>query len=243
MSEYKNTPLTEDTENVGASDTAETVSGGTITFTLPENDSAEGVIISPDEKENKEEEIKVYRPKAPKYDADPDSPTSRALNFDIDEILKNLGIEIPEYDDIEKNADKTELEDISSGPAEKDTGAKASHTRAFKLPKKQDMGFSSAHTRHFHLDESLISEDSEEKLAQKRKNLMQNFRVLSKTQDQDQAILEFAGNEKGGKSIIDNVELKEGEDLFQAVEKAKGEASVEQAGPQENPTVVSAQKM
>lgn len=243
MSEYKNTPLTEDTENVGASDTAETVSGGTITFTLPENDSAQGVIISPDEKENKEEEIKVYRPKAPKYDADPDSPTSRALNFDIDEILKNLGIEIPEYDDIEKKADKTELEDISLGPAEKDTGVKASHTRAFKLPKKQDMGFSSAHTRHFHLDESLISEDSEEKLAQKRKNLMQNFRVLSKTQDQDQAILEFAGNEKGGKSIIDNVELKEGEDLFQAVEKAKGEVSEEQAGPQENPTVVSAQKM
>ena len=28
-------------------------------------------------------------------------------NKDIDEILKNLGIEIPEYDDIEKNADKT----------------------------------------------------------------------------------------------------------------------------------------
>ena len=71
----------------------------TMVFTLSEDKPA-GEIIT--EKAEADEEVKVYKPgmpKAPEYDADPDSPVSRAASFDIDEILKNLGIEIPEYEE------------------------------------------------------------------------------------------------------------------------------------------------
>jgi len=51
-----------------------------------------------------------------------------------------------------------------------------------------------------------------------RKNLMQNFRVLSKNRE-DRAILEAAPVGKGGKSFADSVKPEQGEDLFEAVER------------------------
>lgn len=51
-----------------------------------------------------------------------------------------------------------------------------------------------------------------------RKNLMQNFRVLSKNRE-DRAILEAAPVGKGGKSFADSVKPEQGEDLFDAVER------------------------
>ena len=182
--------------DISSDESTQAASDSTMVFTLPDSsEKPQGEIIA----EEKPEEVKVYKPKTPKapeYDADPDSPISRAASFDIDEILKKLGIEIPEYEENEKPTIKAELEDISSGPQEKDSDMKVSHTRHFKLPKKQEMGFSMGNTRRFHLDESLVTDDTEERLAQKRKNLIQNFRVLSKTQDQDQAILEIIQRRK-----------------------------------------------
>lgn len=51
-----------------------------------------------------------------------------------------------------------------------------------------------------------------------RKNLMQNFRVLSKNKE-DRAILEANPMGKGGKSFADSVTLENGEDVFEAVER------------------------
>ena len=241
MNDEKNTPLSEN-DNIGDSHTDNLTSmDSTMVFTLSEDKPA-GEIIT--EKADADEEVKVYKPgmpKAPEYDADPDSPVSRAASFDIDEILKNLGIEIPEYE--EKSSIKSELEDISSGPQEDDSGQKTSLTRHFKLPKKQEMGFSMGSTRRFNLDESLVTDDTEDRLAQKRKNLIQNFRVLSKTQDQDQAILETASSDKAGKSIIDLVDVKKGEDIFQAVEKATGNQEQDSPASVEKAQAIEKQKL
>ncbi len=234
MKEYEHAPLPEENDEHSQTNTD---NSGTMVFSLDENNKADGEILT--EKEDNSSSVKMYKPKAPKYNADPDSPISHAEKFDIDEILKNLGIEIPEYDPLNKTEEKkTELEDISSGQQAKDPDEKINYTKHFKLPKKQEKNVSGDNTRYFHLDESLLGDDMEDTLSQKRKNLMQNFRVLSKTQDQDQAIIETASSEKGGKSLLDSVDIKSGENIFEAVEKAKDNKESQENQKEEPPAVI-----
>lgn len=65
-----------------------------------------------------------------------------------------------------------------------------------------------------------------------KKNLMQNFRVLSKNRE-DRAILEAPAVGKGGKSFADSVKPEEGEDVFDAVERAYISRTEEKNKPKE----------
>lgn len=72
-----------------------------------------------------------------------------------------------------------------------------------------------SHTRHF----SLRGKSKRAGAERPRKNLMQNFRVLSK-ENEDRAILEAAHSGDGSVAFVDSVKAGKGEDLFEAVERA-----------------------
>ncbi len=87
-------------------------------------------------------------------------------------------------------------------------------------------------TRHFSL-RSKSRKPSEEK---NRKNLMQNFRVLSKNKE-DRAILEVAPAGEGGKNFADSVWADQGEDIFDAVERVYTSRLEEKNKPKEKISV------
>ncbi len=89
-------------------------------------------------------------------------------------------------------------------------------------------------TRHFNL-RSKGKKSAEDK---NRKNLMQNIRVLSKNRE-DRAILEAAPVGKGGKNFADSVKAQQGEDIFDAVERAYSDKLEQKNKPKEK---VSAKK-
>ena len=62
--------------------------------------------------------------------------------------------------------------------------------------------------------------EEEERLKNRRKNLVENFRVLSQEED-DQPLLEKDPAGDGAKSVFDSLEVKEGEPLFDAVANAQ----------------------
>lgn len=67
---------------------------------------------------------------------------------------------------------------------------------------------------------NLVSQAAvERQLKKTRKNLIENFRVLSK-ETSDKAILEKEPTGKGGKSVADSLEIQKGETLFDAVDRA-----------------------
>lgn len=67
---------------------------------------------------------------------------------------------------------------------------------------------------------NVVSQESvERQLKKTRKNLIENFRVLSK-ETSDKAILEKEPTGEGGKSVADSLEVKKGETLFDAVDRA-----------------------
>jgi cation transport ATPase len=78
----------------------------------------------------------------------------------------------------------------------------------------------------------------EAQLKRNRKNLVENFRVLSSEQE-DNAILEKQANGEGANSVFDSLEVKEGEPLFDAVDKAdkKTFASLKKLGARAVQTV------
>lgn len=66
----------------------------------------------------------------------------------------------------------------------------------------------------------VVSQEAvERQLKKSRKNLIENFRVLSK-ETSDKAILEKEPTGEGGKSVADSLEIKKGETLFDAVDRA-----------------------
>lgn len=66
----------------------------------------------------------------------------------------------------------------------------------------------------------VVSQESvERQLKTTRKNLIENFRVLSK-ETSDKAILEKEPTGEGGKSVADSLEVKKGETLFDAIDRA-----------------------
>ncbi len=72
-----------------------------------------------------------------------------------------------------------------------------------------------SHTRHF----SLRGKSKKVSTEKPRKNLMQNFRVLSKN-NEDRAILEVVPSGDASVAFADSVKAGQGEDIFEAVEKA-----------------------
>lgn len=72
-----------------------------------------------------------------------------------------------------------------------------------------------SNTRYF----NLRSKGKNTAADKNRKNLMQNFRVLKKNRE-DRAILEAAPAGDGGRGFADRVRADDGEDIFEAVEKA-----------------------
>lgn len=147
-----------------------------------------------------------------------------ALEMEIDELLESLGIHV---DVSELSLKKEETEDtektqvmvkLDSEKAEEDDGA----TRHFTLPEKEEAESDVGSTRHFSLKNQKKPDraEAEQKLKASRKNLMQNFRVLSRKRD-DEAILEAIPEGDGKESMMDNIWAEDGEDLFDAVEKAE----------------------
>lgn len=64
--------------------------------------------------------------------------------------------------------------------------------------------------------------EEEERLKNRRKNLVENFRVLSQ-EEEDQPLLEKETSGDGAKSVFDSLEVKQGEPLFEAVDQAQQE--------------------
>ena len=146
------------------------------------------------------------------------------LEMGIDELLESLGIhvDVNELSVEEPQTDETEktqvIGNLSSETAkEDDDGA----TRHFTLPEKAEEEKDMGSTRHFNLNSTKPDRaEAEQKLKASRKNLMQNFRVLSRKRD-DEAILEAIPTGDGKESMMDNIWAEDGEDLFDAVEKAE----------------------
>ncbi len=143
------------------------------------------------------------------------------LEMGIDELLESLGIhvDISELPLQNEDTEKTQvIGKLDSAKDEADDGA----TKHFTLPEKEEEESDVGSTRHFNLKNHQKPDraEAEQKLKASRKNLMQNFRVLSRKRD-DEAILEAIPEGDGKESMMDNIWAEDGEDLFDAVEKAE----------------------
>ena len=153
------------------------------------------------------------------------------LGVEIDDLLKTMSIDIDKLLEAEKEflEEKTQVLPNLGGKNLLDEEYDAGKTQVIdKLPEtevpakttggKKDIGS----TRHFNLKNHLKPDraEAEKKLSASRKNLMQNFRVLSKKRD-DEAILEEIPVGDGQESMMDNIRAENGEDLFDAVERAE----------------------
>ncbi|MBR3948244.1 MAG: hypothetical protein IKJ70_02445 [Clostridia bacterium] len=143
------------------------------------------------------------------------------LEMGIDELLESLGIHV-DINDLPLQNEDTEKTQVmvrlDYEKAEDNDGA----TRNFSLPEKEEGESDIGSTRHFSLKNQKKPDraEAEQKLKASRKNLMQNFRVLSRKRD-DEAILEAIPEGDGKESMMDNIWAEDGEDLFDAVEKAE----------------------
>lgn len=150
--------------------------------------------------------------------------TEPELEMGIDELLESLGIhvdvnELPIEESVTEAVEKTQvIGDLSSEKAEADDDGA---TRHFVLTEKKEEERDIGSTRHFNLNNIKPDRaEAEQKLKASRKKLMQNFRVLSRKYG-DEAILEAIPTGDGKESMMDNVWAEDGEDLFDAVEKAE----------------------
>ena len=150
------------------------------------------------------------------------------LGVEIDDLLKTMSIDIDKLLEAEKELEaKTQIIPNLNEKSASSDEAEAEKTQVIgKLPEKggkmsisdkKDIGS----TRHFNLKNLKPDRaEAEKKLSMSRKNLMQNFRVLSKKRD-DEAILEEIPVGDGKESMMDNIRAENGEALFDAVEKAE----------------------
>lgn len=126
---------------------------------------------------------------------------------------------------------KDEMEDISSVSDKKpdfeesedrDSEENISGTKHFTLPEKSGEEKPTDATRHFNLVEYAKSKAKAqgEENQEKRASFTQHFRFL-KSKESDETILEAVPTGKGKDSVMDSVRADEGEDIFDAVEKAQ----------------------
>ncbi len=144
------------------------------------------------------------------------------LGMDLDELFKSFDLDNEKKAevDLEKTAVIPPSFKISEEEYEE---ASDSSTKFFKLPKKEAKEKDISSTKYFNLKNYMKpdKDEAEKKLKESRKNLMQNFRVLSKNKGEDEAILEAIPTGEGKGSMMDNIKAENGEDLFEAVEKAE----------------------
>lgn len=114
---------------------------------------------------------------------------------------------IGNFDDLLKSLGITPISQMDSAEAYSDEGFEE-----IKLNIKQEDGYVPFS------DETYLQ--SAEKEAKQNKKFMQNFRVLSKKTN-DRTILEATPTGEGKGNVADRIKLEEGEDLFDAVERAE----------------------
>lgn len=188
------------------------------------NIEAEEVVAA---EEIPEEEVVVYEPASVKEEA-----TQEAVLSDLDDInalLESVGIKPVGEEDAEDEDGKTKEFEVAA--ASEDTAEEKTKdlSSAFGEAKEKGVKVSAKEEKaddgQFILDgykdeEGPEKEDEkvvEERLKTTRKNLIDNFRVL-KNENDDTAILE---KEESGvnPNITDAIKTKEGEGIFEAVEK------------------------
>ena len=118
---------------------------------------------------------------------------------------------IGNFDDLLKSLGITPITQMDSGEVYSDDGF---DEIKLNIPKQEDeyVPFSD--------DTYLEKHEKDSKEKQQRKKFMQNFRVLSK-KTSDRTILEAAPTGEGKGNVADRVKPEEGEDIFDAVEKAE----------------------
>ncbi len=167
---------------------------------------------------------------------------------DLDELLKNLGILASEeksegidiLSDVEAESQQEEQVKVYSAEnqqeaseAEKeqpDESAEAdlSSTQYFVAPQtheKEEKDASLGFTRHFNLKDYIKKSSKQSGDSAKKKSFRKGFRVLNNKKS-DEAILEASPTGDGMDSMMDSLDTKEGQDLFEAVEKAQLEESI-----------------
>lgn len=154
------------------------------------------------------------------------------LEMEIDDLLKTMSIDIDKLLEAEKELEaKTQVIPQVENEAEKTQvigkiseaeGATVNFDISDRKEPQKDIGS----TRHFNLKNHMKPDraEAEKKLSASRKNLMKNFRVLSKKRD-DEALLEEIPIGDGKESMMDNIRAEDGEDLFDAVERAERKKS------------------
>ena len=116
---------------------------------------------------------------------------------------------IGNFDDLLKSLGITPISQMDSGEIYNDEGSEE-----IKLNIKQEDGYVPFS------DETYLQSAKREASAKQNKKFMQNFRVLSKKTN-DRTILEAAPTGEGKGNVADRIKLEEGEDLFEAVERAE----------------------
>lgn len=186
--------------------------------------------------EEEEDDVKAYTP-APKKETEPekvvpvevsDEDLYAIPDFDSDGFFASLGVPVQEKKNKEfqsgdagntKSFEKLQSNEIDSTRAFSKEEFVQVHEekeeKATKTSKIDSLSDTLSNTLHF----NLRSKTKGGAQSKGKKNLMQNFRVLSKNRE-DRTILEAAPVGKGGKTFADSVKAKKGEDIFEAVEKA-----------------------
>ena len=143
----------------------------------------------------------------------------------INKLLESVGL-TPISDEAEKKADEVTQLSETSPEKTKIIFSDDQKTKHFNLGKAADAPEEEESGQLF-LDgygeaekPRVVSQAAvERQLKKTRKNLIENFRVLSK-ETSDKAILEKEPTGEGGKSVADSLEIKKGETLFDAVDRA-----------------------
>lgn len=115
---------------------------------------------------------------------------------------------IGNFDDLLKSLGITPISQMDSGEIYADD------FEELKLNVKQEDGYTPFS------DDTYLQSAQRDAKDRQSKGFMQNFRVLSK-KAQDRTILEATPTGDGKGNVADNVKIEEGEDLFEAVEKAE----------------------
>ena len=175
-----------------------------------------------------------------------DAPQTSTTMDDINELLRKAGLSPIGEEPSAPAAPAAPAAPVTPQPKDEEktrhfslpktpqTTQNLEETRVLNLPKTESVtepakpkndsqlmldGFAEEETpRH------VSEEEMEAQLKHRRKNLVENFRVLSQDEE-DQTLLEKETAGDGAKSVFDALEVKEGEPLFDAVAQAQQQSA------------------
>ncbi len=140
-----------------------------------------------------QEDVRVYSPEGRQQETE--------AQQEPEAREKTMHFDIPENQD--KTAENTQYFVVAESQPEK---------------KETDLG----HTRHFNIKEYLKKAQKSQGDSAKKKSFRKGFRVLD-NKNSDEAILEASPTGEGMDSMMDALDTKQGQDLFEAVENARQE--------------------